>query len=226
MEQKKTGGYIYILTNPSFEEYVKIGFAKDVKQRLRQLNNTECTPFAFRVYATYQVDADLGDKKIHEIIDKLNPDLRSIDSVEGKERKREFYAMTPEDAYDILRAIAQLHGMEDRLKLVKPSQEEKKQEKMAEEIAMAHGERGAVFSFQKCGIPVGAELCFVKDSNIKCRVVDDRKIEYNGQTMYLTGLAKLLLNKKTGIAGPGYFTYNGTNLQRFYEKYQAGNKEN
>lgn len=27
-------GYIYIMTNPSFEEYVKIGYAKDVKQRL------------------------------------------------------------------------------------------------------------------------------------------------------------------------------------------------
>ena len=27
-------GYIYILTNPSFPQYVKIGFATDVKQRL------------------------------------------------------------------------------------------------------------------------------------------------------------------------------------------------
>ena len=35
MENKK--GYIYILTNPSFKEYVKIGFATDVKQRLAEL---------------------------------------------------------------------------------------------------------------------------------------------------------------------------------------------
>lgn len=29
-------GYIYILTNPSFPEYVKIGWATDVDDRLKQ----------------------------------------------------------------------------------------------------------------------------------------------------------------------------------------------
>ena len=42
-----TGGYIYILTNPSFKEYVKIGYADDVQKRLKQLNRSECIPFAF-----------------------------------------------------------------------------------------------------------------------------------------------------------------------------------
>ncbi|MHC1787270.1 MAG: GIY-YIG nuclease family protein [Christensenellales bacterium] len=31
-------GVIYILTNPSFPEYVKIGYADNIKNRLRQLN--------------------------------------------------------------------------------------------------------------------------------------------------------------------------------------------
>ena len=48
-------GVIYILTNPSFPEYVKIGYAKDIEQRLLQLNRSETIPFAFRVYATYDV---------------------------------------------------------------------------------------------------------------------------------------------------------------------------
>ena len=52
MENK---GVIYILTNPSFPEYVKIGYADDVKKRLQQLNRSECIPFAFRIYATYGV---------------------------------------------------------------------------------------------------------------------------------------------------------------------------
>ena len=30
-------GVIYILTNPSFPEYVKIGYADDVEKRLAQL---------------------------------------------------------------------------------------------------------------------------------------------------------------------------------------------
>ena len=58
-------GVIYILTNPSFPQYVKIGYADDVQKRLQQLNRSECTPFAFRIYATYEVDARLDDLKLH-----------------------------------------------------------------------------------------------------------------------------------------------------------------
>ena len=64
-------GVIYILTNPSFPEYVKIGYADDIDKRLLQLNRSECIPFAFRVYATYEVNSRLSDLKIHSIIDKL-----------------------------------------------------------------------------------------------------------------------------------------------------------
>ena len=38
-------GVIYILTNPSFPEYVKIGYAKDIEQRLLQLNRSETIPY-------------------------------------------------------------------------------------------------------------------------------------------------------------------------------------
>lgn len=40
----QTKGFIYILTNPSFKEYVKIGYADIVENRLKQLNNSECIP--------------------------------------------------------------------------------------------------------------------------------------------------------------------------------------
>ena len=81
-------GVIYILTNPSFPDYVKIGYADDIEKRLKQLNRSECVPFAFRVYATYEVNSRLSDLKIHSIIDKLNPDLRSIDEFNGQKRVR------------------------------------------------------------------------------------------------------------------------------------------
>lgn len=102
----KNTGVIYILTNPSFPEYVKIGYADDVDRRLKELNRSECTPFAFRLYAYYEVATRLSDIKIHEMIDKLNPNLRSIDDIEGKKRIREFYAMDAEEAYSILESIA------------------------------------------------------------------------------------------------------------------------
>ena len=71
-------GVIYILTNPSSSEYVKIGYADDIDKRLKQLNRSDCIPFAFRVYAIYEVSSRLSDLKIHSIIDKLNPNLWSV----------------------------------------------------------------------------------------------------------------------------------------------------
>ena len=88
MSDKK--GVIYILTNPSFPDYVKIGYANDVNERIEQLNRTECTPFAFRIYATYAVSDRLKDIPVHKLIDALNPSLRSVDEVDGKQRIREF----------------------------------------------------------------------------------------------------------------------------------------
>ena len=64
-------GVIYILANPSFPDYVKIGYTDDIEKRLQQLNRSDCIPFAFRVYATYEVNSRLSDLKIHSIIDKL-----------------------------------------------------------------------------------------------------------------------------------------------------------
>ncbi len=125
-------GYIYIMTNPSFKEYVKIGYATDVKQRLDELNRSSAVPFAFRVYATYEVDSALSDKKLHSILDKLNPDLRSMEEVDGKKRVREFYAMAPEDAYAILEAIAEINGYKHRLKKWKATAAEQKEEKIAQ----------------------------------------------------------------------------------------------
>ena len=204
-------GVIYILTNPSFPEYVKIGYADDINKRLKQLNRSECIPFAFRVYATYEVNSRLSDLKIHSIIDKLNPNLRSIETFDGHKRVREFYAMPPEDAYSILEALAEIHGCVDKLKLIKPNAEEERAEETADEIATERQEKAENFSFLKCQIPVGAtiEYCNAGISGIYCTVVDDRMVEYQGKKMYLTSLAKMLVGRKTPIAGPRYFKYNG-----------------
>lgn len=108
-------GVIYILTNPSFPDYVKIGYATDIEARLKQLNRSEAIPFAFRVYAVYKVNSALTDKELHKLIDILNPDLRTIENFDGKERVKEFYAMSPEDAYSLLECIAKISGTQDML---------------------------------------------------------------------------------------------------------------
>ena len=220
---QKSRGVIYILTNPSFPEYVKIGYADNMERRLGQLNRSECTPFAFRVYATYEVNSRLSDLKIHSIIDRLNPGLRAIESFEGKKRVREFYAMSPEDSYGLLEAIAEIHNATDKLHKYEMSEEQRQEEATAEEISSENKERAANFRFSMCRIKPGDILEYYNDPSITCTVVDDRRVEYKGETMSLTALAKLLSGTKSA-AGPRYFKYKGEWLNDLRRRYEGDTK--
>ena len=216
-------GFIYIFTNPSFKEYVKIGFATNVQQRLNDLNRSTAIPFAFRCYATYEVDSVLSDKKLHNILDKLDPDLRSREVVKGKERVREFYEMSAEDAYSILEAIAEINDYTDRLKKWKETEDEKKEEKISAESKEMHREKAAPFAFSMAKIPVGAKIEFwptsSKGSGIFAVVTDDRHVEYEGTTYTLTGLVKKIIgNSAAHIPGPKYFKYKGQWLNDLRKK--------
>ena len=82
----------------------------------------------------------------------------------------------------------------------------------AQEISEAHQERLKPFAFSLCNIAVGEQIEFwqnaSKPSGIICTVVDDKHVEYNGDTWTLTGLAEFLFGKKP-LQGPRYFKYKG-----------------
>ncbi len=223
--EQKEQGVIYILTNPSFPDYVKIGYADDIDKRLAQLNRSECVPFAFRVYAIYGVQSRLSDIELHKIIDNLNPNLRAIENFEGKKRVREFYAMSAEDAYALLEGIAKITGSTKRLKKVAPNKAEREAEELAEEIETESHERRENFSFAKCGIPVGAELTFSHDPSILCTVADERRVSYHGEMRSMSGLARELLGSKGPVQGTLYFTYEGELLTDRRNRLERENKE-
>ncbi len=203
-------GVVYILTNPSFPDYVKIGYANDIEKRLRQLNRSETIPFAFRVYAVYEVEKALTDKQLHKLIDTLNPDLRTIETFDGKERVKEFYAMSAEDAYSLLECIAKISGTIDRLKRMKPEGHEIMDQQIADEVKETA--RRGPFRFGDCDIPAGSEIAFIEDPSVKAVVVDDRHIEYDGETTSVSALAQKLKGFDHPVQGPLWFTYNGEKL--------------
>lgn len=181
-----TQGVIYILTNPSFPDYVKIGYADDVQKRLKELNRSECIPFAFRLYAYYKVPKRLTDMKLHQMIDKLNPNLRSIEEFDGKTRKREFYNMSAADAYSILETIAQITGSEDSLVLNEPSPEEMKDEAKAEEIRTKRTVLPKLDWMMEQGlVNAGDKICVISHPSEVATIVDGKHVEYNGETMSL-----------------------------------------
>lgn len=132
---KEKCGVIYILTNPSFPEYVKIGYADDIKTRVKQLNNSEAVPFSFHIFATFDVTERLNDKKVHNFIDTLNPELRSKEQIGNKIRVREFYHIKPEEIYSAFESMAEVNGTSDRLRLWKETSEEKEEKQEAISLA-------------------------------------------------------------------------------------------
>lgn len=67
---------------------------------------------------------------------------------------REFYALSPEDAYSILAAFSEIHGCEDKLKLIPPNEEEVEAAETVEDIDEQKKERLVPFAFLLCQIPV------------------------------------------------------------------------
>lgn len=182
-------GYIYIMTNPSLQNMVKIGYATDVETRRKQLSTT-ALPYDYEVYATYETSGKLEDKKLHKLIDNLNPDLRVS-------KNREFFIMSAEEAYELLETIATISGTQDKLRKVKQTSS-----------AMIQKTKKPAINFMKCGIPLGAELVFIEDASVRVIVESDRKVLYNNEITSLSAVAGKFKGVKA-IAGPSYFTYNG-----------------
>ena len=210
---EEIAGYIYILTNPSFPEYVKIGYADNVEKRLNQLNRTECTPFAFRLYATYEVPNRLADKKLHSLLDMFDANLRAVDGLNGKKRVKEFYAMKPDKAYHALELIAELTDTTDRLTLYEISAKDKNEDELANSI------RRPKFTFKNLGIKPGEYLEYVHDTRIKVKVLnDDRLVEYDGKEYHLSNLAQQLLGRPSRVQGPLHFSYKGEVLTELRDR--------
>lgn len=216
-------GVIYILTNPSFPQYVKIGYASDLQRRLRELNRSEALPFAFRAYAVYEVTHKLTDKALHELLDQLNPDLRTIETFDGKTRIREFFEMSAEDAYAILEAVARISGTEHRLHRVTPTGDQLTDEAKAEEVRgrVSTGRRSR-FKFSMIGLKAGDEVVFRDDATKKAMVVDDTHIEYDGVTTSLSRLANELTGIEHALQGTIYFTYRGELLDDIRRRMDGG----
>lgn len=230
-------GAIYIFTNPSFPQYVKIGYAENPQKRLDDANSSTWTPMAFRMYGTYKTPAKNADKILHKLIELLDDDLRVKDSVKGHERKREFFRIKPEDAWAILDNIATISGTTDRLK---KNDKWTTDEMLEDAVSTSVDEKNASkankrFDFVKYGIALGSMLKFKYDDHIQVKTLADGNVEYKGEKISLSKLSENLMVERTGkkwkgYQGPAYFTYNGVLLTdvkaNFMAAQQSANEVN
>ena len=177
---------VYILTNESMPEYVKIGFTTgEVTERIKQLDRTG-VPLPFEVYYAANVENAAGEEKwLHSIF----ADRRARDS-------REFFKMNPEYAALALKRIEIKEvQVESGLTL--------EQEKEVDGVK----EKRSKFHFAQYGIPIGSKLTFTRDSNIIAEVVENDKIKIGEKVSSLSSFAMELLGYQRRPQGTLYFEF-------------------
>ena len=192
---------VYILTNQSMPDTIKVGITENLDRRIRELDNTS-TPLPFECYYAVEVEnASAIEKKIHEGLD----DKRV-------RQNREFFNATPEQAKAILE-IAEVMGGKN----VTPKEDivETPQDKQA--LENARKKRGRIDYFGILGIQKGTTLTFSKDENITCVVSDNGKIIFRDKETTLSGSALLITNEMGydwgRVQGAGYWCYQGKTLR-------------
>ncbi|AXY23468.1 hypothetical protein CD178_02721 [Komagataeibacter saccharivorans] len=201
-------GIVYILTNPVMPGLIKIGItAGDLPARMKQLYTCgvpvpfECA-YAKRVQDYARVEATLhtafGDHRINE-----NREFFRIDP----ERVRVIFNLLPGEEI----AIGEDAGAEESSDIA---------------ALKSANRRASVFNFKMVDIKPGTILEWIYNPDITCRVVDDRKIEFENKITSLSAAA-CEIGSRTGIdnvayQGPRYWKYQGRTLVELREEMEQG----
>lgn len=183
---------IYVLINEAMPGYVKIGRTNNLEQRIRSLDTTGL-PLPFECfYACTVKDSLFVEKQLHDAF--ADHRVRS---------SREFFEISPERAVSALK-LAQIDNVTPKKDFVE-TQEDQQALNQARK-------RRAVFNFKMVNIPIGAELTFTNDENIKVKVADNRNVEFNGEVMSISSAAQKALNVEWPTNGSIYWMYQGETL--------------
>jgi len=187
---------VYVLTNPSIPDIVKIGMTTDLTTRMRSLYNSS-VPVPFECYFACTVkDMSFVEKQLHDGFDdfRVNP-------------KREFFRIDPERVVSILKMVM----IED----VTPKEDIVEDEIDQRSLDKEKKVRGR-FNFDMINVPVGSILTFVKDPTITSVVIDKHKIEFEDEIHSLSSSTLKIVHRMgytwKQVSGPTYWMYEGETL--------------
>ena len=194
-------GTVYVLTNPAIPNMVKIGkTTRNVELRLADLYSTG-VPLPFECeYAAKVKDVDGTEKAFHLGFKKDRVNI-----------KREFFKIDPEQAIAFLKLLE----IKDMTPSVRKEAESVDVEAKAS-VEKFKKDRLPVVNYFEMGLEVGDVFTYELDQNITCTVKNQRKVEYEGEEYYLTGLTKKLLDNPRNIRGSKYWYHKGRNLVEIY----------
>jgi len=198
---KDSGGIVYVLSNPSMPGLVKIGKISrgSVLMRLGELYSTG-VPVPFECeFAGRVIDEHKVEKAFHMAFGpyRVNP-------------KREFFQIEPEQAITLL----QLMITEDVTPTLQREADSIDPETRSSSNKLKS--RRPVLDFLEMGIPIGSTLNF-SQSDLKCIVTSNRRVEYKGEDFSLTKLTQTILDLSHQIQPSPHWLYEGRKLKDIYD---------
>ena len=188
---------VYLLTNPTMPDLVKIGRTTDLEARLRQLSTHSGVPVPFECFFACEVaDSVKVEKALHDAFGDHRINSR-----------REFFRLNPDRAVAILELVA----LKDATLTDEVAEDQA-------ELDALHREqtRREQFRFSMVDIAPGAVLTFSKDELITATVVDDKRINFQGEITSTSAAATKLLHRigwtLKAAQGPLYWVYEGETL--------------
>lgn len=197
---------IYVLTNEAMPGLVKIGLTNEsVGARMTQLSTASGVPLPFECYFAAEVaDAEKLEKTLHQLFSevRVNP-------------KREFFRIDPEK---VVLAIS----IGKFTEVTPGSADVDKEEKEALEKIKARRPR---IRLEAIGIKPGAVLNFSRDESVVATVVEDGKVDLEGEIMSPSAAALKVLKRmgyKTPTAsGSEYWMFDGELLDERRRRIEA-----
>jgi hypothetical protein len=201
-ESQVSTGLVYVLTNAAMPGLIKIGItsASDPATRASQLYTTG-VPVPFDVEFAGEVERPGEvERALHNAFrdHRVNP-------------KREFFRIDPDQPIVLLKAFSVVDvtaAVSGELLAESSAPEQASKEKLRK--------RRPSLNFTEMGIPLGAELVYIADDSVRVRVIDAKKIEYEGTEMSLSAVTRDLKGLDYYVQPTSHWRYDSRSLSDLY----------
>lgn len=188
INMKTKQGFVYVLSNPSMPNLVKIGVTNNVKERIKNLSRGTAIPTPFEVEYECMV----------EDCYKVEKALQAAFAPYRVNENREFFKVKTTQVTAVLQLVQTKNTTEEAT------------------ADQTEAKRNPRFKFIDMKIPIGADLIFTQDNEIKATVAENNNITYNGKEWSLSALTRELIGY---IVRPlQYWMYNDKNLLEVYRE--------
>lgn len=194
-------GIVYLLSNAAMPGLVKIGMTGGEQQvRMDQLYTTG-VPLPFECVIAKRVEDPASlEQALHIAFgpNRINP-------------RREFFQINADQALAIIRAFPGEIVTDTALTQPDTTQDERNA------VERANRRRRPNLNWREMGIPPGSTIRF-SETDETAEVIDDRRIRYRGEDMYLTRATQLALALEYQVHPTPYWSFNGASIEEIYER--------